>query len=102
MESRRAALDSVTAALDAAVARGESDADALYAACILRGGRGKAADLFVSECIAKRVLDSRNSSTSLVAAAKASRSHLAVAADAQRRALAAASTLAAALDKAEY
>lgn len=97
-EARRAALDGLAVALDAAFARGETSGEALYEACVMRGKRCKEADVFVSECVANRVLDLRNSEAGLESAAETARGCLAVATNAMRRAQKTAAALTAALD----
>ncbi len=100
-DTRRAAVQEFCESMDAMIDDGEMEGARLLKGLTQRGSRGKAADVFVADCSAKRVLDSRNSERAMESAAQSAKGQLKVAAVALKRAQSAASELERVLYRAE-
>lgn len=85
-ETRRAAVQEFCDAMDELISDGEMNGERLFNALTRRGRRGKAADVFVVDCSAKRVLDSRNSQRAMEMAVHSAKGRIAVATAALRKA----------------
>ena len=85
-ETRRAAVQEFCDTMDAMIDKGVMDGGELFSALVQRGRRGKAADNFVADCSAKRVLDPKNSRHAMESAAKDAKGKLIVASVALKKA----------------